>query len=105
MAVALALIAGAAVAAPPPNARPEFREFFRGLIRPDTGGSCCDDSDCRVTRSRVGKNGWEAMNQLGQWVEVPESKILRDRPNPTGEAILCWLPNTGVLCFLPATGV
>lgn len=96
------LVAGAA---PPPGARPELREFFRGLMRPDTGTSCCDESDCRVTRSRAGANGWQAMNQLGEWVDVPEGKIIRDRANQTGEAILCWLPGTGVLCFMPPTGV
>lgn len=104
MALALALVAGAAVAAPPPGARPELAPFFRSLIRPDVGGSCCDATDCRITRARVTANGWQAMNQLGDWVDVPENKIIRGQANPTGEPILCWLPTTGVLCFVAGAG-
>jgi hypothetical protein len=96
--------AGSALAAPPPNANPEWREFFRGLKENETGASCCDISDCRVTRSRAGANGWQAVNQLGEWVDVPDAKILTHRHNPTGEAVMCWLPHRGVICFLPPIG-
>lgn len=102
---AFLLAAVIAHSAPPPHANPEWRDFFRGLKENGTGASCCDLSDCRVTRSRAGANGWQAVNQLGDWVDVPDEKILTDRHNPTGEAVMCWLPSRGVICFLPPTGV
>lgn len=101
---ALVVAAGMASAAPPLNPNPAFRDFFRGLMRPDTNSSCCDDTDCRFTEARVGANGWRARTQAGDWVDIPESKILRGKATPTGEPILCWLPATGVLCFVPPIG-
>ena len=100
LAAALLVLSCAADAAPPPGATGQFKGFFQGLTRPDVGGSCCDESDCRITKSRIGKKGYEAMNQFGEWVEVPENKIIRGKENPTGEPVLCYLPSIGVLCFL-----
>ena len=74
--------------------------WMRSLERPDVGGSCCNTTDCRVTRARVGADGWEALNQFGVWVKVANAKIVRGKGNPTGEPVLCWLPSPGVLCFV-----
>ena len=104
--LALALVAGAALAAPPPGADPKFRSYFLGLMRPDTGTSCCDESDCRFTASRRNTAGlWEAMNQDGDWIQIPPEKIIKGKTTPTGQPILCWLPSMGVLCFVePSAG-
>lgn len=75
-------------------------DWMKSLMRPDVGGSCCNLTDCRVTEARLTKEGWEAMNQLGQWVKVPNEKIIRGKDNPTGRPVLCWLPGQGVMCFV-----
>lgn len=78
----------------------QYREFFRGLMRPDTGSSCCDESDCRMTDAKLTPDGWMALNQQGNWVLVPNDKIVRGKHNPTGRPIICWLPTQGVICFV-----
>lgn len=100
IALALVVIAGAAVAAPPPGSIGKYREWFQGLMRPDTGTSCCDDSDGRITDARMTPEGWEALTPVGTWVRVPTDKIVRGKGNPTGRPVLFWLPATGVLCFI-----
>lgn len=78
--------------------------WMHSLERNDGGGRCCNLHDCKVARARIGADGWEAMNQLGAWVKVPDDKIIRNRGNPTGEPVLCWLPTPGVLCFVEPPG-
>lgn len=80
-------------------------EWIRSLKRPDGGGSCCNLQDCRVTAARITPRGWEARNQFGMWVDVPADKIIRNRGNPTGAPVLCWLPGPGVMCFIEPIGV
>jgi len=88
------------LAAPPPGATGQYNEYFKGLMRPDTGTSCCDESDCRFTPARSTPTGWEALTQDGTWVQIPPTKILHGKKSPTGMAILCHLPHAGVLCFV-----
>jgi hypothetical protein len=102
-AAALAAVAGlaaVALAAPPPGSLGTYREWFQGLMRNDTGTSCCDESDGRITDARLTADGWEARTQVDTWVKVPDDKILRGKGNPTGRPVLFWLPATGVLCFV-----
>lgn len=75
-------------------------DWMNSLIRPDIGGSCCNLTDCRVTEARMTGEGWVAQTQLGNWVKVPNEKIIRGKDNPTGRPVLCWLPSSGVLCFV-----
>ena len=75
-------------------------EWLHSLERPGGEGKCCNLYDCRTTRARVTKDGWEAQTQYGDWVKVPEDKIIRDRGNPTGQPVLCYLRSPGVLCFV-----
>ena len=35
-----------------------------------------------------------------EWVEVPSQRVL-ERQNPTGEAVVCFIPTVGVMCFVP----
>lgn len=96
-------------AAPPPGANGQFGDWFRSLKQPENGISCCDVSDCRPVEYRVGKDGYEVLitphthGQLGvtewMWVPVPPEKTIFTT-NPTGSAVVCWTPYSGVLCFV-----
>ena len=50
------------------------RDFYAKLKRNDGGGPCCNDSDCRPTRSRRA-NGHYEVKVDGQWIPVPADKI------------------------------
>jgi hypothetical protein len=113
--VIIALLAGAAGAAPPPGADPDgpVAQWYHGL-RNAEGGSCCDIADCRHLPTRIGKNGYEmrvpavsadgALENATRWIVVPPDKILPNHDNPTGEPVTCWSPYLGVMCFVEGTG-
>lgn len=95
---AFAGIAGAR-AQPPENADPYFAPWFQSLRQPGTGISCCSIADCRQTEYRTGQDGYEAL--IGdQWIVVPREKVLDHTDNPTGRAVVCYLPGKGILCFV-----
>ncbi|HLI12870.1 MAG TPA: hypothetical protein VKY65_14855 [Alphaproteobacteria bacterium] len=92
---------GMARAAPPPDADPAFTAWFDSLRQPGSGAKCCSIADCRETESRMVGGHYEAL--IGHhWAVVPEDKILQRTDNPTGRAVLCWLPPLGILCFVRA---
>jgi hypothetical protein len=110
LALLVALIA-AARAAPPENADPTLAPWFQSLEVPGTNhSSCCSESDCRQVDYRVVNDYYEALLTPEQfaragvtqtlWIPVPFDRILERVDNPTGKAILCWQPGTGVLCFV-----
>ena len=72
-------------------------------LKQPNGISCCDKTDCFITRARVGRDGWEAQTRTGEWVKVPEEVIIRDKGNPTGEPVLCY-NYSRVLCYVPPIG-
>jgi flagellar biosynthesis regulator FlbT len=87
---------------PPSNANPAFAPWFRGLLQPGTGISCCSISDCRATEYRVQGDHYEAL--IGErWLTVPPDRILQRTDNPTGHAIVCWTPERGIVCFVRTT--
>lgn len=88
-----------ALAAPPENADPALSQWFRSLRQPGTGISCCSMADCRTTEYRVIANGYEALID-GTWRTVPPDRVLDHTDNPTGRAVVCYLPSKGVLCFV-----
>jgi len=101
--LAVALMLGAhADAEPPPNADPALAPWFRSLMQPGTGISCCALSDCRATESRITGDHYEAL--IGEkWFVVPPDKILQRTDNPNGRAVVCWTPQRGILCFVRPT--
>jgi hypothetical protein len=100
--LALSVLAVPAAAAPPPNADPALAPWFRSLMQPGTGLSCCSISDCRATESRVKNDHYEAL--IGEnWFVVPPEKILDRTDNPTGRAVVCWTPQRGIVCFVRPT--
>jgi hypothetical protein len=99
LAVALVLGAIPAGAAPPPDADPSLAPWFQSLRQPGTGILCCSLSDCRATSSRMTASGYEALID-NRWLPVPSNRVLEHTPNPTGRAIVCYLPGQGILCFV-----
>lgn len=99
IAVALALLAVPALAH---NAGIDNR--WLDQLKQPNGISCCSGHDCFTTVARVGAKGWEAKNQAGDWVEIPNEIIIRDKGNPTGEPVLCFNHNRP-LCFVEPFGV
>ena len=98
-AVLLALAPACAVARPPDGADPDLAPWFRALRQPDTGISCCSVADCRPTDYRTNGDHYEALIQ-DRWVAVPPQKVLSRTDNPTGRAVVCWTPTTGIMCFV-----
>ena len=99
----LVLGLGSAPAAPPDNADPALHGWFQSLKQPGSGASCCSIADCRPVDYRLVADGYEAKLD-GDWVRVPEARILHGQTNPTARAILCRSPvNGAILCFVPAS--
>lgn len=114
--MAAGLIAGAlafgvacryASGAPPAGADPgsALSQWFRGLMQPGTGTSCCSEADCRVVKAyRQTDEGWEIIPLDGnKWLPVPPDKILPRTDNPLGEPIACTIGDI-VLCFIEPSG-
>ena len=70
--------------------------------RPDTGGSCCSNQDCRQATARYTATGWEVLDE-GKWLEVPPGRVLDSRkyPNPDGMHHVCVGPKQHIYCFMP----
>ena len=89
----------ASLAAPPQNADPSLAPWFHSLKAPN-GTGCCSVADCRRAQSRVTPAGYEVM--IGdRWRAVPWERVLQRTDNPTGQAIVCYVPDTElILCFV-----
>ena len=87
------------MAAPPQNRDPALATWFRDLKAPN-GTACCSIADCRRANFRLTPHGYEAM--IGRrWVSVPWERVLRRTDNPTGEAVVCYVPHTElIMCFV-----
>ena len=95
----LLLSANPARTAPPENADPTLAPWFNSLRAPWTNALCCSIADCRPTDSRVNGDHYEAFVD-GQWRAVPPDRVLQRTDNPTGRAVVCWTPSTGIMCFV-----
>jgi hypothetical protein len=84
---------------------PVIREWFRNLRSPDGSISCCDVSDCARTEAYMTENRWRARAPDGSWLFIPSGRVIRDKGNPVGEAILCVGRGSDgewqVFCFVP----
>ena len=96
----LPVLAGVAIAQPPPAADPNSQMglWYRSLTMPLTGASCCSVSDCRPVEARLVGEGWE-IRVNGVWIEVSPDLVLK-RDNPDGRPIAC-LHAGMILCFVP----
>lgn len=102
LAALLVLIAPRSHGAPPEGSDGRLSEFFLSLKQPGSQVSCCSISDCRfIDAARISAQGWEA--KVGDdWIPIPPERIIRDRQNIDGRAVLCYLGGR-VLCFLEPT--
>jgi hypothetical protein len=88
------------LAAPPENADPALASWYQSLRQPGTGISCCSVADCRSTEARISATAeYEALID-GTWLTVPSASILDRVDNPTGRAVVCYVPGRGILCFV-----
>ena len=104
------------LAAAPQGSTGEHAEWFRSLHQPTTGMSCCSVADCRPVRAAIQQHqdgtayyAWVDTRTFGpdapnDWVRIPEDKILRQRDNPMGEAVLCWARGI-IFCFVRGSEV
>ena len=99
-------------AAPPEGADPALAPWFKSLVQPQTGLSCCGIADCRPVPYRIQGTHFQAY--IGgafprwsrapyDWVEVPDENVLHRHDNPTGEGVACWR-NGQVICFIEGNG-
>ncbi len=105
--VALAFYTNPLASAPPPGADPNssLSKWYQSLTQPETGVGCCSEADCRAysdDKVRVRDGAWQVFID-DDWRTVPPERVLRQIPNPTGEAVACWTPWQGVLCFVVPT--
>jgi len=84
---------------PPEGADPSLAPWFQSLHQPGTGVSCCSIADCRQTDYRTNGYGYEALID-GAWLVVPSEKVLHRVDNPTGRAVVCYMPGRGIMCFV-----
>jgi hypothetical protein len=96
----LSALLGVAMAQPPSNADPlsPLGRWYRSLMIPNTGSSCCSAADCRPVEARLAGDRWEVHGDHG-WLAVPPDAILR-RDNPDGRPIAC-LHSGIIFCFVP----
>lgn len=91
---------------------PHHADFYRHWMQPGVHPpiSCCnarkveggvETGDCEPTKARIVNGNWQAwLRQESRWIDIPDSKVIRER-NPTGQdAHLCWSFGR-VLCFVP----
>ena len=106
-AMAIALSVAPVYAEPPDHADPSLSRWFNSLKQPGTGAGCCSMADCRRAQVRRDSQGYEVMIDQSWhvsstfWLRVPANRILDERNNPTGYAVLCYTPEAGILCFVP----
>jgi hypothetical protein len=97
--IALVFFTTRARGEPPEGADPSLAPWFQSLRQPGTGVSCCSIADCRQTDYRTNGDAYEALID-GEWLVVPSEKVLHRVDNPTGRAVVCYLPGRGIMCFV-----
>lgn len=66
-----------------------LHDWYKSLKQPGTEVSCCDVSDCHEVEARTKDDHWEVF--VGsKWWAVPNTKVLKNKENPTGSAVSCF---------------
>lgn len=79
-------------------------EFYKGWMRPDNPRmSCCNVQDCAPVEHVERRNGqwWMQRTTDGEWLEIPDQKIERNRDTPDGRSHMC---SSGSLVFCAVIG-
>lgn len=91
---------------------PLHKDFYRLWLQPGTQVSCCnarvelngvETGDCEPVKAEVRAGNWWAwLRQESRWIEVPDSRIIRERNPEIGgqQGHLCYSYGR-VLCFVP----
>lgn len=96
--VLMALLLAGAV-----NVAEDRGAWFKSLMRPDTGTSCCDAADCKPTRAENRDGQWFAEVE-GIMRPVPPKSVLAFPVSYDGRAYVC-VSGGKVLCFIrPGAG-
>ena len=88
------------------NVPPDIRAWFKGVTAAN-GVPCCDVSDGLRTEYDFRQGAYWVPIE-GQWMQVPERAIIRDRGNPVGQAVVWYVHHRGsiiISCFVPADAV
>jgi len=72
-----------------------LHHWYETLRQPGNGASCCNNQDCRPTRSRLVEGGGVQVELDGVWTPVPPGKIL-NVPSPDLQSHVC-APKAGSL--------
>jgi hypothetical protein len=89
------------------------REWFKS-VRAPSGVPCCDISDGHRTQWEIRGQGYWVPNprdEHGEWLQVPPESIVYNAGNPTGDAVVWWVPyatlpgGVFIRCFVPGGGV
>jgi hypothetical protein len=80
-------------------------QWYESLRVPGSTSYCCSGHDCKPTEAELRGNRWWARRPDGQWIEVPDNLIIKNKGNPVGQPVLCLLPDyygaPQVRCFVP----
>jgi hypothetical protein len=101
--VCIMMFIAPAKAEPPPGAdmKSALSIWYKSLKNPISGGSCCDESDCRPIEARLRDSHWEILVGT-EWQVVPDERVLK-RDNQDGRPIAC-IYGDELLCFVPPAG-
>lgn len=76
--------------------------WFKSLRQPDTGYSCCNISDCRVTEDYEYQGGvWWVRTISAELVPVPPNKVITTVPPLPDGAVICHGVSGVIFCFVP----
>ena len=92
-----------------------WHQYYKKWLQPGTTVSCCDAriiqggkdmiGDCEPARFEIRNGQWFAwLRQESRWIEVPDSKIIRERNPSSEEGHLCarkWDTGWVILCAVP----
>ncbi|MBX3499542.1 MAG: hypothetical protein KF889_08865 [Alphaproteobacteria bacterium] len=77
----------------------QYHEWYRQLMHPVTGLSCCDGRDCRPTRAYRDHHGWWRAMLNGRWKRVPPEAVL-NIVAPDGNSHICADETEQIHCFV-----
>jgi hypothetical protein len=89
----------------------ELHDKYKEWQRPDVGGSCCNNMDCRAVRARPdGDGGWEIyLPEYRRWKAVPRKVTMKPDMFKDGRSHVCtghpgsWsFEELPIYCFTPA---
>jgi hypothetical protein len=81
--------------------------WFKSLMQPNGGGSCCDISDCKRIEAQWIEGGWAILTGRndtggGNWLAISPDKVLERPRSIDGDAYVCASQGfKTIYCFVP----